>query len=52
MEEGLEGVASAAKGKETKTKLRGAVRAVGAAGSLAGVPGASQAAQIIRKSID
>src|SRR3990167_7121319 len=39
------------KGKALKTKIKGGVRATGAVGSLFGVPGASQATQIIRQSI-
>jgi hypothetical protein len=51
IEDMLGGTGSATKGKSTETKLRGAIRAIGAAGSLAGVPGSSQFSQIIRSTI-
>jgi len=35
------------KGKETSTKIKGAIRSVGGLGALGGVPGVSQAAQIV-----
>ena len=50
-EDALSGIESVVKGKALETKARGAVQALGAAGSLAGVPGASQGTQIIRKAI-
>jgi hypothetical protein len=50
-EDVLEGIGSAVKGKAMETKLRGAVKASGGVGSLLGVPGSSQAAQIARKAI-
>jgi hypothetical protein len=50
-EELLGGLGSAIKGKAIETKLRGIIRAIGASGSLAGIPGSSQASQIIRSAI-
>jgi hypothetical protein len=50
-EQALSGITSATTGKTSQTKIKGAVRALGAGGSLFGVPGASQASQIISKAI-
>ncbi len=50
-EELLSGMGSAIKGKETITKVKGGVRALGAAGSLLGIAGSSQMSQILRKAI-
>lgn len=48
----ISGLSSAFTGKATRTKVRGAVKAAGAVGSLIGIPGSSQAAQLIRDSIE
>lgn len=50
-EDMLEGLKSAISGKKDETRLRGGVRVLGSLGSLAGVPGSSQLAQIIRDAI-
>ena len=47
----ISGIGGLVKGKSIATKEKGAVRAAGAAGSLLGVPGSSQAAQIIKEAI-
>lgn len=47
----LTGITSAYSGKAFSTKVKGAVTALGAGGSLSGIPGASQASQIIKKAI-
>ncbi|HAS04395.1 MAG TPA: hypothetical protein DCR71_01340 [Dehalococcoidia bacterium] len=47
----LTGAGTVVKGKAGSTKAKGAVQAIGAAGSLLGVAGSSQAAQIIKKII-
>jgi hypothetical protein len=47
----LSGIGSAYGAQHIETKLKGAVKAAGAIGSLSGVPGSSQAEQLIRKSI-
>jgi len=44
----LSGITSIVKGKAKETKLKGLINTIGAAGALGGVPGSSQAAQIIR----
>lgn len=50
-EELLSGTGSLVNGKTGTTKTKGAVRALGSIGSLTGVPGSSQAAQLIGKAI-
>ena len=44
----LEGISTTVKGKAVETKIKGAVKAIGATGSLLGIAGASQTAQIVR----
>jgi hypothetical protein len=51
LEDLLGGAGSVVKGKKKETKIKGAIRTVGALGSLFGVPGSSQAEQILRKTI-
>ena len=46
-----QGVKSAVMGKERETRLRGAVKAIGAAGTMGGIPGTSQGAQWLRNTI-
>jgi len=48
VEDILEGAGNIVKGKTPETKLKGIVKTIGASGSLAGIPGSSQAAQIIK----
>lgn len=48
IEDLLEGSGNIAKGKSKETKLKGLIKAIGAVGSLVGVAGSSQAAQILR----
>lgn len=45
------GIRSLITGKSINTKARGATQALGGAGSLVGIPGSSQASQLIRKAI-
>jgi len=47
----LSGVGSVIGGKNLNTKLRGGVQAAGSVGTLMGIPGSSQAAQLVRKAI-
>jgi len=47
-EELLTGVGSVATGKRAETKLKGAIKTIGAGGSLIGIPGSSQISQIAR----
>ena len=47
-EDAIGGMGSVIGGKETDTKIRGVVKFAGAAGSMLGIPGSSQASQIIR----
>ena len=51
IDDAVSGASQTIKGKALQTKIKGGVRASGAVGSLFGVPGASQGAQIIRQSI-
>jgi hypothetical protein len=44
----LEGIGAIVKGKAIETKAKGVVKTLGATGSLAGIAGASQAAQIVK----
>ena len=41
------GLGQVVKGKETSTKIKGGIRAIGGVGALSGAPGVSQGAQII-----
>lgn len=50
-EDVIEGAGTAFKGKKKSTRTKGALKAVGGAGSLGGIPGASQATQLINERI-
>jgi hypothetical protein len=51
MEDVLEGTATAVKAKDKGAKAKGVVKALGGIGSLSGVPGSSQASQLIQDRI-
>jgi len=51
LENAIGGVYSTVTGKDAETKEKGAARLGGAAGALLGIPGATQAADLIKKSI-
>jgi len=47
----IKGTAGAFKGQDRNTKVKGVIRAAGAVGTLSGIPGSSQAAQILGKAV-
>lgn len=51
IDEAIKGGSAVAKAKTPKAKARGAVKAIGAVGTLAGVPGSSQGSQVIEKAL-
>lgn len=50
-EDVIEGTSTAFKGKRKSTRTKGALKAIGGSGSLGGVPGATQASQILQDRI-